>query len=79
MQMKIDMGKLITGPAKPVKVEGQEEWEIEKILNAKWFRGWKRYLVWWKGFTAETDSWEPEENLENAKDLIKEFHDQYGN
>ena len=27
----------------------------------------------WKGFTVEHDSWEKEEDLENAKELVAEF------
>ena len=58
---------------KPVEVEGVEEWEVEKILNKKKTRGVTKYLVQWKGFTAEGDTWEREENLKNAEELIKEF------
>jgi len=29
--------------------------------------------VWWKGFTAEGDTWERKENLKNAEKLIEEF------
>ena len=58
---------------KPVKVEGVEEWEVEKILNKRKIRGVEKYLVWWKGFTAEGDTWERIENLKNAKEAIKEF------
>ena len=32
-----------------------------------------KYLVRWKGFTAEGDTWERKENLKNAEELIKEF------
>jgi len=32
-----------------------------------------KYLVWWKRFTAEHDSWEKKEDLENAKEVIAEF------
>ena len=30
---------------KPVKVEGVEEWEVEKILNKRKVRGFIKYLV----------------------------------
>ena len=33
----------------------------------------EKYLVWWKGFTAEGDTWERRENLKNAEELIEEF------
>ena len=58
---------------KPVEVEGVEEWEVEKILNKKKIRGVEKYLIWWKGFTVEGDTWERRENLKNAEELIKEF------
>ena len=58
---------------KLVEVEGVEEWEVEKILNKKRMRGVVKYLIWWKGFTAEGDTWERKENLKNTKELIEEF------
>jgi len=58
---------------KPVEVEGVEEWEVEKILNKKKMRGVEKYLIRWKGFTAEGDTWERRENLKNAEELIEEF------
>ena len=35
-------------------------------------------IVWWKGFTAESDIWKGIENLENAKELVEEFEKEYG-
>jgi len=58
---------------KPIEVEGVEEWEVEKILNKKKIRGVEKYLVRWKGFMVEGDTWERKENLKNAEELIKEF------
>jgi len=58
---------------KPVEVEGVEEWEAEKILNKKKMRGVVKYLIWWKGFIAEGDTWKRKENLKNTKELIEEF------
>ena len=58
---------------KPVEVEGMEEWEVEKILNKRKIRGVEKYLVQWKGFTAENDIWEKEDDLENIRELVDEF------
>jgi len=33
--------------------------------------------VWWKEFTAEGDTWESRENLQNAGDLLREFEEEY--
>ena len=42
----------------PVVIEGEEEWEVEKILNKRKIKGKDKFLVWWKGFTVEGDTWE---------------------
>jgi len=36
-------------------------------------QGVDNYLVIWKGFIAENNTWEREENLENVKELVDEF------
>ena len=58
---------------KPMEIERVEEWEIEKILNKRKIKGVDKYLVQWKGFTAEHDTWERKEDLGNAKEALKEF------
>ena len=58
---------------KLVKVEEVEEWEVEKILNKKKMRGVEKYLIRWKGFTAEGNTWERRENSKNVEELIEEF------
>jgi len=40
----------------PVVIEGEEEWEVEKIMNKRKVRGREKYLVRWKGCTAEEDT-----------------------
>ena len=65
-------------PPKLVIIEGEEEFEVEKILNKQVVQGKEKFLVWWKGYTAEGDTWESRENLENAKELVEEFEREYG-
>jgi len=36
-------------------------------------RGVVKYLMQWKRFTVEQDSWKKEENLENTRELVTEF------
>jgi len=33
----------------------------------------KKFLVRWKGYMVEEDTWESRENLENTKELVEEF------
>jgi len=56
-------------------VEGVKKWKVEKILNKKKIRGVEKYLVWWKGFMAERNTWERKENLKNTEELIEEFEE----
>ena len=64
-------------PPKPVIIEGEEEFEVEKILNKQVVRRKEKFLVRWKGYTAEEDMWENKENLGNAKELVEEFEREY--
>jgi hypothetical protein len=55
--------------------ETEPEWEIEAVLNKR-TRGRKiYYLVSWKGYPMEEASWEPEDHLANAKQIIAEFEE----
>ena len=56
-----------------MEVNGVEKWEIEKILNKKKIRGIEKYLVWWKGFTVEHDSWIKKDELGNTKAVLEDF------
>jgi len=62
------------GEPKPIEVDGVEEWEVEKILNKIKIQGVEKYLVRWKGFIAEHDTWE-KEDLENARGVMEEFEE----
>ena len=42
-------------------------------MNKKKIRGVEKYLVQWKGFIAEGDTWERKENLKNAEEALEEF------
>ena len=64
-------------PLKLVIIEGEEEFEVEKILNKRIVRGKEKFLVRGKGYTAEGDTWESKENLENAKELVEKFKRKY--
>lgn len=50
-----------------------EEWEVEDIVGSRRDRGRQEYLVKWKDWPVEYNSWEPEEHLENAQTLLKRF------
>jgi len=55
------------------RIDGHEEWEVEKILQHRIRNRKREFLVRWKGFTQGDDTWEPEANLQNAGDSVKEY------
>jgi hypothetical protein len=61
-------------PPPPIELDGEPEWEVSEVLNARLRRGALQFLVRWKGFTPDHDSWEPEENLARAPKLVEEFY-----
>src|SRR5258708_17586580 len=58
----------------PEIIEGQEEWEVEGIVNRRFFgkKKTKQYLVKWKGYSDAHNTWEPEENI-FANELIQQY------
>jgi len=66
-------------PAPPpaIIVNDEEEYEVEEILNSQKRRNQIQYLVRWKGYEREDDTWEPPSNLKNANQAIADFHAKY--
>ena len=62
---------------KPIIIKREEEFKVEKILNKRVVRGKEKFLVWWKRYTVEEDTWESRENLKNIKKLVEEFEKEY--
>jgi len=60
-------------PLPPVEVAGEKEYEVEEILDRQERRGKTKYLVKWKGYTAEENTWEGLENLKNVMEKVEEF------
>ena len=65
-------------PPPPPDLIGDElEYEVEEVLDSRIQRKKLQYLVKWKGYPNEENTWEPEDCLANAKDRVTAFHKQY--
>lgn len=62
----------IPPPPDPILVDGEEEYEIESIIQlSRRYRGWW-YLVKWKGY--EEYQWVKASDMHHAADLVDQFH-----
>ena len=60
-------------PPPPDIIDDNEEFEVEKILDKRKVRNNTQYLVKWASYDHSWISWEPVNNLINAKDAIQDY------
>jgi hypothetical protein len=64
-------------PPLPTIIDGELEYEVEDLLShelrsqGRTKRLW--YLVRWKGYSAEDNTWEPENNLTNCGEILSAY------
>src|SRR5712672_4078410 len=59
----------------PDLVQGNEEFEVETIINHRLFGRCKtlQYLIKWKGYPSSDNTWEPVDNV-HAPEIVKQYH-----
>ena len=67
----------ITQPPPKIELEDGPECEVATILDSKIVRNKLYYLVDWLEYSPIERTWEPIENVTNARALLEDFHRQY--
>ena len=57
----------------PIVIDREAEWEVKEILDSRWHRRRFQYLIKWKGYGREHNSWESASEV-FAPELTVEFH-----
>jgi len=67
-----------TQPPPPIIVEGEPEYELEKIIDSQLHYGKLQYRAKWTGYPPEHDKvWYPYADFENAGIAKQQFHQKY--
>lgn len=72
-------GRKLTKSGNPPKKRGRKpaasaEWEVEEVVAVRTTEaGLEEFLVKWKGYSSEENTWEPEENVANCEAEIAKF------
>jgi transposase InsO family protein len=66
-------GRQAIAPPPPVLVDGEEEFEVEEILDSRIRYRRMEYLVKWQGYDTGHNSWVPHYNI-HAPDVVAKFH-----
>jgi len=70
------LGRKPQAPPPPIIVDREEEWEVKEILDSCWHQRRFQFLVKWKSFSREHNSWETASDVK-ALDLIMECYWKY--
>jgi hypothetical protein len=63
----------------PYKIDHEEEYGLEKILQSEYRYGTLHYRVKYKGYSADQSKWQPVDNLAHMQDMVSKFYELYPN
>jgi len=66
-------GQNVTPPP-PVEVDGDQEYEVERVEDSRMYRNRLQYLIRWTGYDQMT--WEPSRDV-NGQQALDVFHEEY--
>src|ERR1700720_764057 len=66
-------GRQSKPPPDPILVDGEEHYEVEAILDSRMSRGRLQFLIQWKDYSYEHNSWENATDVHSSA-LVNEFY-----
>jgi len=66
-------GQRTEGHPPPIVIDREPEWEVEEILDSYWHQRRFQYLIKWKGYGHEHNSWESTSKV-STPELTAKFH-----
>jgi transposase InsO family protein len=60
------------------QADGQDEWEVEKIITHRGKGQRAEYLVKWLGYPDSENTWEPTTHLTNCQQLLRQYREHQG-
>jgi len=57
----------------PIVIDREAEWEVEEILNSRWYQRRFQYLIKWKGYSHKHNSWKSTSKV-SVPELTAEFY-----
>jgi hypothetical protein len=67
-------GQIPPPPPDPIIVDDYPEYDVEEILASRRRGRGIQYLVHWKGYDHNEDTWEPRRNITHADQLLEDFY-----
>ncbi len=64
--------------SRSIVINDEDKWEIDDILNFRWYRRWLQYRVKWNDYDNNLNWYNADDNeFMNTQEMIDEFHIKY--
>src|ERR1700712_4394000 len=68
----------IQEPPPPIQIEGENEYELDEIIDSRFHYNKLQYRAKWKGYSPVHDKvWYSAENFNNAERSVQQFRERY--